>query len=128
MGDSNMASKSPKLDIQVINNSTVKRATSWEEYANMKGLQLLDRYSGDNFDIVLFYGDKNRIVIAKGKESNNRLWVKSLIAFDEIEIAKLTEMLNKINEKIAEVRARELVKEIESNPALMKALKKLLGK
>ena len=123
-----MASKSPKLDIQVINNSTVKRATSWQEYASMKNLQLLDIYHGDNFDIVLFYGDKNRIVIAKGKESNNRLWVKSLIAFDEIEIAKLTEMLNRISEKIAEVRARELVKEIESNPALMKALKKLLGK
>lgn len=128
MGDSNMASKSPKLDIQVINNSTVKRATSWQEYASMKNLQLLDIYHGDSFDIVLFYGDKNRIVIAKGKESNNRLWVKSLIAFDEIEIAKLTEMLNRISEKIAEVRARELVKEIESNPALMKALRKLLGK
>jgi len=123
-----MASKSPKLDIQVINNSTVKRATSWQEYASMKNLQLLDIYHGDSFDIVLFYGDKNRIVIAKGKESNNRLWVKSLIAFDEIEIAKLTEMLNRISEKIAEVRARELVKEIESNPALMKALRKLLGK
>ena len=118
-----------QIEISVIqSNSVSRKARSWEEYAQLKNLKLIDIRRLKTFDIVIMLGEKDRIVVIKGKESKEKVWVKSLIAFSKEELLTLREMLEKIEDKLIEQEAREIIEKVRSNRLLLEKLKEILSK